>query len=95
MSGYWPMFMDHSRAVVDFNVLFREFHQFCALSDEKGIERVCEGRLAQAVNQSVERIQFHGLDIEMANLTVEQPHIKVLKVEIAHGLNVERDSNGS
>ena len=30
----------------------------------------------------------------MANLTVE-PNIKVLKVEIAHGLNVERDSNGS
>jgi len=92
---YWRMFLDQSRAIVDFNILFREFHQFCAIPDEKGIERICEGRLAQAVNQSVERIQFHGLDIEMANLTVEQPSISVLKVEIAHGVDVERDANGT
>jgi hypothetical protein len=31
----------------------------------------------------------------MANLTVEQPSMKVLKVEIAHGLVVDRDSNGA
>jgi hypothetical protein len=30
----------------------------------------------------------------MANLTVEQPSIKVLKVEIHHGLSVERSKNG-
>lgn len=47
------------------------------------------------MNQSIERIHFHGLDIEMANLTVEQPSIKLLKVEISHGLKVERDSNGT
>ena len=29
----------------------------------------------------------------MANLTVEQPNIKVLKVEISHGLNIERAKN--
>lgn len=31
----------------------------------------------------------------MANLTVEQPNMKVLKVEINSGLNVERSRNGS
>lgn len=46
------------------------------------------------MNQSVQRIHFHGLDIEMANLTVHQPVIKVLKTEIAHGLNVDRSANG-
>jgi len=75
--------------------LFREFHQFCAIPDGKGIEHICEGRLARAVNESVTRIHFHGLDIEMANLTVEQPSIQVMKVEITHGLNVERSENGS
>lgn len=64
------------------------------MPDPVGISKVCEGRLAQAVNQSVQRIHFHGLDVEMANLTVEQPSIKVLKVEINHGLNVERSQNG-
>jgi len=93
--GFWGMWLHHSQAIVDFNILFREFHQFCAIPDDVGIEKICEGRLAQAVNQSIDRIHFHGLDIEMANLTVEQPHIKLLKVEISHGLKVERDSNGT
>ena len=31
----------------------------------------------------------------MANLTVEQPGIQVLKVEITHGLSLERENNGS
>ena len=31
----------------------------------------------------------------MANLTVEQPSIKVLKVEISHGLNMDRETNGN
>jgi hypothetical protein len=63
--------------------------------DDVGINKICEGKLAQAVNQSVTRIHFHGLDVEMANLTVEQPNMKVLKVEINSGLNVERSRNGS
>ena len=87
--------MEHSRAVVDFNNLFREFHQYCSVPDAVGIEKICEPRLAQAVNQSVNRIHFHGLDVEMANLTVEQPSIKVLKVEITHGLKRDRTANGS
>ena len=39
------------------------------------------------------RIHFHGLDIELANLTVEQPRIKVLKVELSHGLSIDRAAN--
>jgi len=93
-NNYWSVFVKNSGAEVDFNNLFREFHQFSALFDPKGIDRVCEGKLATAVNQSVQRIHFHGLDIEMANLTVHQPSIKVLKCEISHGLNVERSLNG-
>lgn len=94
-NSYWGRFINYSRAEVDFNNLFREFHQFCAMPDPVGISKVCEGRLAEAVNQSVQRIHFHGLDVEMANLTVEQPSMKVLKVEINHGLNVERSKNGA
>jgi hypothetical protein len=63
--------------------------------DEVGIQKICEPKLAEAVNQSVQRIHFHGLDVEMANLTVTQPSIKVLKVEIHHGLSVNRSQNGS
>lgn len=63
------------------------------MNDQAGIKASCEGKLAHAVNQSLDRIHFHGLDIEMANLTVEQPSIKVLKIEISHGVSMERSQN--
>lgn len=65
------------------------------MPDPVGIKKICEGKLAEAVNQSVTRIHFHGLDVEMANLTVTQPKMKCLKVEIHHGLNVQRAQNGA
>ena len=87
--SFWHKFvMNNSNYEV--NKLFREFHQACALPDYGNIDKVCEGKLAQYVKESVRRIQFHGLDIEMANLTVEQPKIKLLKVEVHHGVKVER-----
>lgn len=93
--AYWSNFVKYSRSEVDFNILFREFHQYCSVPDDIGINRICEGKLAEAVNQSVTRIHFHGLDVEMANLTVNQPNMKVLNVELHHGLNVERNQNAS
>ncbi len=45
------------------------------------------------MKESVRRIHFHGLDIEMANLTVEQPKMKLLKVELHNGINVDRSLN--
>ena len=89
-SSYWHRFMTNSRAVVDFNNLFREFHQSCAIPDHVGIQRICEPKLANYVSESIKRIHFHGLDIEMANLTVEQPSIRVLKAEVKQGLVVDR-----
>lgn len=93
-NSFWSMFVRNSGAFFEFNNLFREFHQSCALHDKRGIRKVCEGKLAHAVNESLDRIHFHGLDIEMANLTVTQPSIQILKVEISHGLKLERSLNG-
>jgi len=78
-SSYWNKFVTNSGSQNDFNILFRKFHQACSWPDEDGIEDICEERLAAAVNSSVERIHFHGLDIEMANLTVKN-QIRVLDV---------------
>ena len=92
-SSYWHRWMTNTRAVVDFNNLFREFHQACAIPDQQGLDKVCEPRLASYVGDSIRRIHFHGLDVEMANLTVEQPSIKILKAEVQQGLNVDRSLN--
>ena len=88
--AYWSKFMNNTRSVVDFNNLFREFHQSCAIPDHEGIAKVCEPRLAAYVSESLERIHFHGLDVEMANLTIEQPSIKVMKAEIHMNLDIDR-----
>ena len=82
-----------SNADFEINTRFRELHQACALPDYSNIDSICEGKLAQYFKESVRRIHFHGLDIEMANLTVEQPKIKVLKVEVHHGIHLERSKN--
>ena len=85
-SSFWHKFMVNSRAVVDFNNLYREYHQACAIPEQSMLDRICEPRLARTVGESLKRIHFHGLDVEMANLTVEQPSIQVLKVEIHENL---------
>ena len=90
--SFWHKFITNN-ATFEINKLFREFHQACALPDYRLIGDVCEGKLGQYVKESVRRIQFHGLDIELANLTVEQPKIKILKVEVSHGISVDRSQN--
>lgn len=49
--------------------------------------------MADYVKKSIKRIRFHGLAIEMANLTVHQPKMRVLKAELIHGLDRERSKN--
>jgi len=70
-SSYWHKFMTNTRSIIDFNTLFREFHQACSIPDQAGLEKICEPKLASYVGNSLERIHFHGLDVEMANLTIE------------------------
>ena len=69
-NSYWYRYCDASNSFFEFNKLFREFHQWCTIPDFEGLEIACEGKLAAYVQESIKRIQFHGLDIEMANLTV-------------------------
>jgi hypothetical protein len=92
-SSYWNKWLVNTRTINDLNVLFREFHQYCAIPDYQGLSLICEPRLASYVSESLKRIHFHGLDVEMANLTVEQPSIKVLKAEVHDGLKVDRSQN--
>ena len=87
--SYWHKFVTNN-ATYEINKLFREFHQACALPDYQDLDKLCEGKLAQYVKESVRRIHFHGLDIELANLTVEQPKMKILKVEVSHGISLDR-----
>ena len=93
--NFWNRWIFNRECDRDFNELFRVFHQACAIPEEEGIDRVCEPRLAKYIKRSVENIRFHGMSIEMANLTVIQPKIEILNVEIHHGLSMDRSENKS
>ena len=93
VGGYWDTFINNTRAIVDFNNLFREFHQASAIPDYLDLQRICEPGLADYVSESLKRIHFHGLDVEMANLTLQQPSIKVLRASIHQNLSVIRSQN--
>ena len=49
--------------------------------------------MASVVGDNLRTIKFHGLDVDMANLTVEQPSIQVLKAEVSENLVVDRSLN--
>jgi len=44
-SNYWSKFILNN-AQFEFNSLFREFHQYCALPDYINMDKICEGKLA-------------------------------------------------
>lgn len=69
--SYWSTFMHNTRSIVDFNNLYREFHQACAIPCQDTLNRVCEHRLASHIGDNLRTIRFHGLDVDIANLTVE------------------------
>lgn len=70
-SSFWHSFIYNTANIDEFNKLYREFHQYVALPDHVGLKKICENNLADYVSESVKRIHFHGLAIEMCNLRVK------------------------
>ena len=93
-SGFWHTFINNRELMIDFNQRFREFTQAVAIPDIEWLEHICEPRLAEYLSVSIESIEGSGMDIEMANLTIKQPRIDLLNVELTHGLPLNRDERG-
>jgi hypothetical protein len=52
-SGIWNTVITNKGFFEDFNHMYREFHQFCAIPDEVGLSKICEPRLAEYLMNSV------------------------------------------
>lgn len=63
--------MQYTPAQHELNVLYRELHQWCAIPDYEGIRSLCEPQLAHKLSETLRRIHFHGLDVELEELTVD------------------------
>ena len=88
-SGFWHTFINNREMMIDFNQRFREFHQACAIPDYEWMNTFVESRLQSYLENSIGQISYHGLDLQMANLTVDQPKIDILDVELTHGLPLD------
>jgi hypothetical protein len=93
-SGFWHTFVHNRELIIDFHQRYREFHQACAIPDMEWLEHICEPRLAEYLGVSIHSIEGSGMDIEMANLTIKQPQIDLIGVELTHGLPLNRDERG-
>lgn len=70
-SFFWKYWFKNTPSKYELNVLYRELHQWCAIPDYVGIQSMCEAQLAAKLSESLKRIHFHGLDVELEELTVD------------------------
>ena len=81
--------------IEDFNVLYRELHQWVSIPDYEGIDYLCEKRFAKYLKKAVRKIHLAGLALDMERLTVRQPRMDILEFNVYKGLSLDRDLNGS
>ena len=80
--------------IEDFDILYREIHQWCAIPDMEGICHACEHNLAHKLWGVIQHIRNTGCSINIANLTVRQPSWTLLNAQIHKGLYTQRERNG-
>jgi len=88
-------FLVNRESIEDFNILYREFHQWVALPDYEGLDHLCDKRLAKHLKKVIKNIHIAGLALDLERLTVRQPKMEILDFKIYKGLYVDRDKNGN
>jgi len=95
VSNFALTFLRNRGCINDFNVLYREFHQWCSVPDFEGIEHACEKNFAKHMKSVIRDIHLAGLALDMERLTVVQPKMEILDFQIFKGIHVDRSQNGS
>jgi hypothetical protein len=92
--GWKLQYLKNMLLLQDYNSIFRDFLQSCALSNPNGLGLTCEPRLKRYVQANLATINRLGYNMEIESLKIMQDY-KILRVEIYKNLNMERDSNKS
>jgi len=91
--NYWKMFLNNRGCYNDFSFLYRELHQWFALKDYNGIKYLCEGKLSNKLTNILKEITRNGFDLEMTDISNQQPNLKILEVEAFKNIEIEREKN--
>lgn len=91
---YMRNLLKNRECLDDFHILYREFHQWCAVPDFRGINVLCEKQFADHIKKSIRQIHLKGLQLEMTKIRAIQPKMIPLDFKIYKHLNVDRSKNG-
>lgn len=87
--------MKNRELLQDFDEVYRNFHQAVAIPDYPWLQKILEPWFYGFMSNSINNIQKHGMDFEMANLRVRSDKHEILKVELTHGLPLNRNQRHS
>lgn len=90
--GWKLQYLKNMLLLQDYNSIFRDFMQSCALNNPNGLNLVCEPRLGKYVQANLVSINKLGYNLEIESLKIMQDY-RILRVEIYKNLNLNRDFN--
>jgi hypothetical protein len=90
--GWKLQYLKNMLLLQDYNNIFRDFLQSCALNNSDGLGLTCEPRLKKIVQQNIKSINSTGLNLELESLRIIQDY-KILRTEIYKNIHVNREEN--
>jgi hypothetical protein len=94
-SGGWKLqYLKNMLLLQDYNTLFRDFLQCCAMENHNGLNVTCEKRFKSFVQSTLMSVLRQGFNLEIDSLRILQRY-KILRMEIYKNLKIDRDSNMS
>ncbi len=90
--GWKLQYLKNMLLLQDYNSIFRDFLQSCALNNGDGLNLTCEPRFKKYVQANLATINRLGYNMEIESLKIMQDY-KILRVEIYKNLSINRDSN--
>jgi len=90
--GWKLQYLKNMLLLQDYNSIFRDFLQSCALKNSDGLNLTCEPRLRKYIEANLTSINRLGYNMELESLKIMQDY-KVLRVEIYKNFNIDRQTN--
>jgi hypothetical protein len=92
IKGWKLQYLKNMLLLQDYNTLFRDFLQCCAMGNQNGLELTCESRFKSYIQSALYSVVKQGFNLEIDSLKILYSY-KVLRMEIYKNLKINRNSN--
>jgi hypothetical protein len=91
-NGWKLKYLKNMNLLEEYNTLFRDYLQSCALFQPKGLKLTCEERFYDAVTKNLNELKLLGYQLEIDTLTTRQEY-SLLRLEVYKNLKINRYEN--